>query len=55
MICHVVPSREALDTAGSNSIGSVFACVEVFQDMQVTQTATRIDPDRRSCVSAKWL
>jgi hypothetical protein len=34
---------------------SVFACLEVFRDMQVTQTATVIDPDSRSCVSAKWL
>jgi len=34
---------------------SVFACIEVFQDMQVTQTATLIEPDSRSRVSAKWL
>jgi len=36
---------------------SVFACLELFQDTQVTQTAALIDPDSRSCVSAKlpWL
>jgi hypothetical protein len=32
-----------------------FACLEVFHDMQVTQAATVIDPDSRSCVSVKWL
>ena len=52
MICHVVPSRAAPDTAGSTC---VFARLEVFQDMQVTQIATLIDPDSRRCVSSKWL